>query len=346
MSLNLARRPFVNSRPITRLAVVLWLAGGALALWNGAEIWRLSNTLGERRHALAEMETRAVAGQQRIAALQAELRGIDLFAENERSSFLNREIDRRTLSWTTLFQRLGEVLPRQVRLVQIVPTLASPAQRRGPVRGAAASGWISLGLTGYAESDEALLDFVDALFAHPAFASPDLQRESVPAGQPIQFELRVDYQPLAAPAGEKVASRPAASDRGAGERTAAATPMAAGSEPGPGLLGGSIPPPAGVARAVPLAPAPGAAASSVSIGEAAVPEAAPVAEGSAVGAPGGPSARWAPRTSTAVDSGAVGGWGEAPSASVPVAGGRASAPRAGQVPLPLGTAASATRRLR
>ena len=345
MSLNLARRPFVNSRPITRLAVVLWLAGGALALWNGAEIWRLSNTLGERRHALTEMEARAVAGQRRIAGLQSELRGIDLFAENERSSFLNREIDRRTLSWTTLFQRLGEVLPRQVRLVQIVPTLASPAQRRGPVRGAAASGWISLGLTGYAESDEALLDFVDALFAHPAFASPDLQRESVPAGQPIQFELRVDFRPLAAPTGEKVASQPTTAGAAAAKSDSAMLP-AAGREPEPALPGGSIAPPAGGARAVQLAPAGGAGAAPVTIGEVAVPENAPV-PGQASGAEPEPSsARWAPRASTAVESGAVGGWGEAPAASAPAVGGRASAPRAGQVPVPLGAAASATRRLR
>lgn len=358
MNLNLARRPFVNSRPITRLAVLLWLVGGALAVWNGLEIWRLTSSLGERRRALAAAEVRAAEGQARIAVLQAELRDIDLLEENEETAFLNREIERRTLSWTGLFQRLGEVLPRQVRLIQIVPSLASPAQRRPPPGATTpAEGWISLSLTGYAENDDALLDFVDTLFAHPSFDAPDLEREAVPPGEPLQFELKVSYLSREAPAVPALAG--AAADRPA-DRSAASDPAtAAASAVAPGAAGappreesadraahstaagaGPRPDLAVAAAGEPLAPAESEAAAGGSAAEA-----SRAAES---------TARWSPRGGRPADAGGSDGLAGLPGDwSGPAAGaaaGASTAPaagaRRGNQPVPLGAAASPTRRLR
>lgn len=358
MNLNLARRPFVNSRPITRLAVLLWLAGGALAVWNGLEIWRLTSSLGERRRALAAAEVRAAEGQARIAALQAELRDIDLLEQNEETAFLNREIDRRTLSWTGLFQRLGEVLPRQVRLIQIVPSLASPAQRRRPPGAAtAAEGWISLSLSGYAENDEALLDFVDTLFAHPSFDAPDLEREAVPPGEPLQFELKVSYLSREAPA---VPALSAAADRPAGPSAASGPAAATAPAVAPGVAG-ALPREASTDRSVRPAAAAGAGPSPAPAIAAAGDPSDPAEPGAAAADPDAdPSraaestARWSPRAGRATDSGGSAGPAGLPGDwSGPAAGtasGASTAPaaggRRGTQPVPLGAAASPTRRLR
>lgn len=351
MSLNLARRPFVNSRPITRLAVLLWLVGGALALWNGREIWRLASSLGEGRRALGAAETRAAEAQSRIATLQAELRAIDLLAENEETAFLNREIERRTLSWTGLFQRLGEVLPRQVRLVQIVPSLASPAQRRKAQTAAAEEGWISLALTGYAESDEALLDFVDALFAHPAFDAPDLEREAVPPGEPLQFELRVSYlsRPVAttetAAAGPEARPAEARGEAGAAAGGALAArdgvPSEAAAGRGPGPAASSPVPPAssgtlGAARATRTGPAEPSPGSSPAVDTAEQEPPPPT-----------PTPRWTARPGRNPEAdapaGLAGDWVAAPPGG---AAAGSTARRGGAQPVPLGAQASATRRLR
>lgn len=351
MSLNLARRPFVNSRPITRLAVLLWLVGGALALWNGREIWRLASALGEGRRALAAAETRAVEAQARIATLQAELRAIDLLEENEETAFLNREIERRTLSWTGLFQRLGEVLPRQVRLIQIVPSLASPAQRRKAQTSAAEEGWISLALSGYAESDEALLDFVDALFAHPAFDAPDLEREAVPPGEPLQFELRVSYlsRPLATT--ESAAAGPDARPGEArGEPGAAASGALAAREGVPSEAAAGRGPGSAAIGPVPAAPSNTvASARATRAGQAEPsPDSSPTADAAEPELPAPtPTPRWTARPGRTPEAeapaGVAGDWVAAPpvGATAP-----STARRGGAQPVPLGAQASATRRLR
>ena len=51
-----------------------------------------------------------------------------------------------------------------------------------------------LHLTGIAESDEALLELLDNLFAHPAFDSPQLPNE-VRRPEGVSFSLNVLYLP-------------------------------------------------------------------------------------------------------------------------------------------------------
>jgi hypothetical protein len=54
---------------------------------------------------------------------------------------------------------------------------------------------VALELAGEAQSGEALLRFVDNLFAHSAFEDPDLAQEAVDEGELIEFTLRAQYLP-------------------------------------------------------------------------------------------------------------------------------------------------------
>lgn len=354
MKLNLARRPFVNLRPITRLALVAWLLGGVLAVWNVHQALTLWRGLGSERATLEEAQRALSSERQRLAEIERELSGIDLPAENARTLFLDREVERRVFSWTHLFESLGRVLPREVRLVHVRPLLVAPGQPRGRGARTAASVspdlWVTVQVNGFAERDEALLDLVDALFADPAFAAPDLKREAVPPGRPVQFDLEVRYLPSAtlpggrdaepapAPSPSRTAS-PERSAAGAGPALPAQTAAVSGGGSGPGAASAPAPPVSGK-DLTPSAPRAGdaVAAAGEEPREPAAPPPAAVA----------PSLRWegaAPR---------AGGPAAAPEAAEapPVRTTPAMRPRdrretiaPGFVPVPLGDPASATRRI-
>lgn len=344
MKLNLARRPFVNLRPITRLALVAWLLGAALAVWNVRQAWTLWRGLGAERGTLEEARSALASERQRLAGIEQELRGIDLVAENERALFLDREVDRRVFSWTHLFERLGRVLPREVRLVQVRPLLVAPGQPRGRgTRTAAAVSrdlWVTLQVSGFAERDEALLDLVDALFADPVFDAPDLKREAVPPGRPVQFELEVRYLPAAAlrEAGE---DGPAGAPAAVPARAAAAGPAAAGEAALPERAGVPAAAERGGVATAPLGGAAQAAAAEEAGGPAGPPSAA-VAPSPRRDGPSPRAGAPAVAREAAVESVV-----EPPARPTPAMRprGRGDLLAPGFVPVPLGDPASATRRI-
>jgi hypothetical protein len=196
--LNLARRPFLNSRPVVRVSLILWLLGLVLLLGNVSLFRRYLHSSADKRQEIARGE-RDIERQQRVAGeLETRLESIDLESLNEQVDFLNEKIDRRTFSWSLLLDRLAEVLPDDVRLNRLTPTTGEKAQRQlrssrrergGP------EGGILLTITGESRSWDALLQFVDQLFAHP-FRDPDLKREQLEEKDGlVKFELSVVYLP-------------------------------------------------------------------------------------------------------------------------------------------------------
>jgi len=209
--LNLARRPFLNARPVARIAVVLWLLGAGLC---AANVWLfrgyLRGTAGLQTQ-LADLAQRRQATEQAIGRAEAELKGADLEHLNRQVEFLNERIAERRFGWSRLFDRLAEVLPGAVRIrslasVNIVPT------ERDTRRVARLADRFELRILGTAQSDEALLQLVDALFHHPAFSAPNLAREARQSSGEINFDLTVTYLPAAqgAPAAAPPSAAPAA----------------------------------------------------------------------------------------------------------------------------------------
>ena len=239
---NLARTPFVNDRPVARLAWLLWIL--AVAAGVGAVVIGL----GARRDASSlqsewvQATAEAATARSRATTLKAALEKDDLASWNERSEFLNQRIAERAFSWNGLFDQMTGLMPRGVRLLNVLPegfvlrrgrrsaTLPSPATTR-----------VSLRLRGEAEDTESLLEFIDRLFAHPLFANPNLARESEQKDAHIRFDLSVEYLPVgfvdeetALAAGEVPEERPAAAVAASGGTIsakggpAAAAPAAAG----------------------------------------------------------------------------------------------------------------------
>jgi hypothetical protein len=304
-SLNLAQRPFVNTRPVERVAAILWVLGVALLAWNLKLFKGYLGSSQSTRGKLATLE-RDIAGEQRTnAELQGQVGNLGLDQENREVTFLNRKIEERTFSWSLLFDRIAEVLPDQVRLLRLTP---SNVVQREIGLGARPSARelnpppVVLTLHCEAKDDEALLRFVDNLFAHPAFSEPNLENEQREDSGLLRFDLTVQYQPNAPTDLTQTRTRPSRTTRPRQTtRTTGttrpeqkvetlralppATGMLAPTAPAGGGTGG-----AGVAAAPPPAAAPGAGSPA----GAGLVRVAPPPRWPGVGGPRGPAAPGVP----------------------------------------------------
>jgi hypothetical protein len=229
-SLNLSRKPYVNSRPVVRTALLLWIVGGLLLLGNVFLFWSYLSGSTEKRAERDRLEESVVRQQKVVADLEARLSQLNLEQQNEQVAFLNRKIGERTFSWSLLFQRLSEVLPDDVRLLQLQPAAIAGDDRPGarPVpsttlrgrRPMGTSDRVPLIIQAEAKNGEAQLQFLDRLFAHPAFGKDaDITRETLNEdNNRLRFDVRVTYIPAAgsqqkteeAPVIEEAPSPPAA----------------------------------------------------------------------------------------------------------------------------------------
>jgi Tfp pilus assembly protein PilN len=202
--LNVARRPFTNTRPVTRIALLLWLLGALLLLGNVSLFWNYLSGSGEKRAELGRLETQVANESQAVSRLEARLAASGLDKQNSQVRFLNRRIAERTFSWSQLFDRLAEVLPDGVRLNRLAPSGLVDKEARDVNETQAQAqaqrdNRVTLTISGEAKSDEVIYRFVDNLFAHPAFEDPDISRESVADDGLVKFEIKVMYLPSGTP---------------------------------------------------------------------------------------------------------------------------------------------------
>lgn len=204
VDLNLSRRPFLNTRPVTRVALLLWALGGLLLLGNVTLFWNYLSGSTEKREELARMEEQVEHEGKMVRKLEADLAKFDLEQQNEQVEFLNRKIGERTFSWSLLFDRLTETLPNNVRVIQLQPAAIGGQEERSRSRtrtdaeraAPLASDRVPLIIAAEARSDEDMNRFIDNLFGHPSFSNPNFTKESrSDEGNRILFSVQVIYLP-------------------------------------------------------------------------------------------------------------------------------------------------------
>lgn len=203
MSLNLAQRPFVNRRPVRRLGYFFWILGLLLAVLNGFLYWDYLSGQGATESGLQEVIGELEEETRLLESARMQLEGLETDELNQKIEFVNLRIQQRTFSWSRLFDVFADTLPDEVRLSSLSPSFNS-ARRRGARRRATEGRPNSVGLEirGQAKSSEALLEFLDRLFAHPAFDNPDLHQEAaLPDQSAIEFSISASYRPDIAAAG-------------------------------------------------------------------------------------------------------------------------------------------------
>ncbi len=185
---NLASRPFLNTRPVWFLTVVAGVAAVALAAVN-LQLWlqtdrALSSTVERRDQLVAER--RALESSLRTDS--AALDRIPWKSLERRVNGLNLVLREHAFSWVDLLDDIERVVPREVRITHIEPSIEK--------------GGVSLTFEGVARSREDWLELLSNLVADPEFEEPRPRAETSPEGAAsagYEFALAVRYLPEAGP---------------------------------------------------------------------------------------------------------------------------------------------------
>ena len=179
---NLSTRPFYNERAVRLVLIVIAALGLAATLFNVSRAVQLSRRDTQLVTQAARDEAQAVDLRQRAARLRTTIdpRVLDMASADARQA--NDLIDRRTFSWTELFNRLETTLPDDVRIGTMRPKLD---QKRG----------IVLTIIVFAKNVDDVNRFIDNLETTGAFAQLQKLDERLDEQDQLQATVEGIYTP-------------------------------------------------------------------------------------------------------------------------------------------------------
>src|SRR5437868_1957616 len=119
MSLNLAKRPFVNTRPANVVTVFLALIGIALTIASWRTVTAYRDESKKTRLDIASLDREIARLEDRRRAAEASLGRYNIPELNMSAGEADQLARRRAFSWTRLLTRLEAVLPTECRVVSI-----------------------------------------------------------------------------------------------------------------------------------------------------------------------------------------------------------------------------------
>jgi Tfp pilus assembly protein PilN len=120
---NLSTRPFYNERAVHSVLAVVALLVAALTIYNVSQGLSLSRARTELTVKAEQQEAEAARLDQQAAQIRGALSSQDLKEVALASREANAIIDRRTFSWTELFQRIEATLPDEVMITSVRPDI-------------------------------------------------------------------------------------------------------------------------------------------------------------------------------------------------------------------------------
>jgi Tfp pilus assembly protein PilN len=120
---NLSTRPFYNERAVHAWAALLALVIAAATLFNVTRVLQYSRSDTQLAGEATRDETRANELRQQAARLRATVDPKLLEFASSEARQANDLIDRRTFSWTELFNRFETTLPADVRITAVRPAV-------------------------------------------------------------------------------------------------------------------------------------------------------------------------------------------------------------------------------
>jgi Tfp pilus assembly protein PilN len=183
---NLSTRPFYNERPVQIVLLALGLVALAATVFNVTRVIQLSG----RDTQLASQAARDEAAAQELRRAATRDRGTVDLRSLERASSDAREandlIDRRTFSWTELFNRFETTLPDDVRITAIQPKVDA---KKG----------IVLTIVVAARGVDDVNQFLENLDATGAFVEVQAPDNRIDDQGQLEATLKTVYKPAASP---------------------------------------------------------------------------------------------------------------------------------------------------
>ena len=180
---NLSTRPFYNER-----AVQLWLGVVALivvaaTLFNASRLLQYTTDNSQQAQAAERDERLAKELRDQASRLRAsvDIKQVEFASTEARQA--NDLIDRRTFSWTELFNHFETTLPDEVRLVSVRPRLDRD------------QGFVIL-ITVVARGVDDVNTFIENLEKTGAFFSGGSVEEHVNEQGQLEAQLQINYVPM------------------------------------------------------------------------------------------------------------------------------------------------------
>jgi type IV pilus assembly protein PilN len=177
---NLSTRPFYNEGAVRSWLTVLAIVAVAATIFNVSRVLRYSRSDTELATQASRDEARAAEVRATAAKLRASVdtRQVDVASVEARQA--NDLIERRTFSWTELFNRLETTLPPEVRITSVRPAL--DRERR-----------ITLTISVLARGVDDVNEFMERLEATSAFANLLSREERISDSGQLVAVLECEY---------------------------------------------------------------------------------------------------------------------------------------------------------
>jgi Tfp pilus assembly protein PilN len=120
---NLSTRPFYNERSVRTILLIVAVAVVAFTAFNASRVLRYSRSDTRLQTQAARDEARAADLRQQATRLRATVNTKKIESASVDAREANDLIDRRTFSWTDLFNRFESTLPDDVRITIVRPKL-------------------------------------------------------------------------------------------------------------------------------------------------------------------------------------------------------------------------------
>jgi Tfp pilus assembly protein PilN len=181
---NLASRPFLNTRPVWIVTGAAGLLTAVFLILNIALFVRTNRTLEPQLGHLAQLEAEHRELSHEVELLLTELDRVPWKSLASRVNGTNVVLREWGFSWLDLLEDIEAVIPREVRVIRIGPSV-------GPDE-------VQLNLMVVARSRDAMIELLTNMITSPSFSNPipihaGLSEESATAG--YDLTLRVNYHP-------------------------------------------------------------------------------------------------------------------------------------------------------
>jgi type IV pilus assembly protein PilN len=118
---NLSTRPFYNEQAVHAWLIAIALSVAAATVFNVSRVIRYSRSDTQLAMQASRDESRAADLRQQASRLRATVDPRQIEFASSEARMANDLIDRRTFSWTELFNRFEATLPDEVRIAAVRP---------------------------------------------------------------------------------------------------------------------------------------------------------------------------------------------------------------------------------
>lgn len=181
---NLASRPFLNTRPVWLVAVAAGVLVVLFVILNFSFFFLSGRELAPQLTYARELEAKRDQLSSEVRGLVVELDKVPWKSLSSRVRATNVVLREWSFSWLGLLDDIERVMPREVRVVRIAPSVGDDG--------------VTLNLEAIARSREATLEFLENLIADPHFSAPIPIRERFPEESEFagyDLTMRVTYHP-------------------------------------------------------------------------------------------------------------------------------------------------------